>query len=192
MNAVCLVAHPDDCIIFAYPFIYNHFKYNWNIVYLTYDKEHPRSKEVQLFWKNRGISTTFLGFWDNTADMFTQKLSFSKEFAIRAVCNAVKHYDFILTHNKDGDTGHIHHKFLYECVSDADHVVTFSKTYHEDWEYLLPRNAYNYSEIPLHSLAVSSCHGMDSTKDIRCLYEPPANLKIRTQIVKDKYTNKGR
>jgi LmbE family N-acetylglucosaminyl deacetylase len=36
MKALCLVAHPDDCVIFAYSYIYNHPEHNWTIGYLTY------------------------------------------------------------------------------------------------------------------------------------------------------------
>ena len=31
IKALCVVAHPDDCVIFAKPFIDTHKQYDWNI-----------------------------------------------------------------------------------------------------------------------------------------------------------------
>jgi len=42
MKALCLVAHPDDCVIFAYSYIYNHPEMSWTICYLTYTEQAER------------------------------------------------------------------------------------------------------------------------------------------------------
>jgi Family of unknown function (DUF6492) len=54
-NAACVVAHPDDCIIYGYAFIQANLEFNWKIYYLTHDASHERSKEMELFWLKRGI-----------------------------------------------------------------------------------------------------------------------------------------
>ena len=76
MKALCLVAHPDDCVIFAYSFIHNHPEHEWTIGYLTYTAQDPRGQELSAFWKQRGIECVFLGFedhWhDNEQKVFTR------------------------------------------------------------------------------------------------------------------------
>jgi dolichol-phosphate mannosyltransferase len=32
MKALCLVAHPDDCVIFAYSYIHHHPEYSWRLL----------------------------------------------------------------------------------------------------------------------------------------------------------------
>ena len=64
MNALCLVAHPDDCVIFALSYIHNHADYDWTIGYLTYTEQDPRGQELADFWRKRGINCVFLGFED--------------------------------------------------------------------------------------------------------------------------------
>ena len=61
LKALCVVAHPDDCVIFAWPFIEAHPEFEWTIVYLTYTFFDSRAKEIQSYWDKRGITTTFLG-----------------------------------------------------------------------------------------------------------------------------------
>ena len=58
MKAVCLVAHPDDCVIFGWPFIEAHPEFVWQNVYLTYNKQDPRAIEADNFWKTKNIPTT--------------------------------------------------------------------------------------------------------------------------------------
>ena len=42
MKAVALVAHPDDCIIYASAYMDAHPEYSWTIVYLTHGVAHYR------------------------------------------------------------------------------------------------------------------------------------------------------
>ena len=51
MKALCLVAHPDDCVIFALSYIHNHPNLDWTICYLTYCEWEPRAKELKEFLK---------------------------------------------------------------------------------------------------------------------------------------------
>ena len=43
-NAGMIVAHPDDCVIFALSYIYNHPEHKWTIGYLTYTAQDPRGQ----------------------------------------------------------------------------------------------------------------------------------------------------
>lgn len=116
-KALCVVAHPDDCIIFAKPFIDTHPQFNWNILYLTYTMYEPRGKEIAEYWVTQGVTTIHLGFTDDYRDMENNVLSFNHEQAAREIVGICKPYNLILTHNPDGDYGHIHHKFVSQCVN---------------------------------------------------------------------------
>ena len=61
MRAVALVAHPDDCVIFAWPFMEAHPEFTWEIVYMTYRPKDARAREVTEYWNRRNIATFFLG-----------------------------------------------------------------------------------------------------------------------------------
>ena len=71
MRAACLVAHPDDCAIFAWPFMEAHPEFEWTNVYLTYTDWDPRAQEAAKFWADKNIPTVFLGFldeWESVKD----------------------------------------------------------------------------------------------------------------------------
>ena len=94
MKALCLVAHPDDCVIFAYSYIHNYPEHDWTIAYLTYTESEPRGAEMSAFWRQRGIDTIFLGFedhWhDNEQKQFTR---WTEERAERACWALAKDFD---------------------------------------------------------------------------------------------------
>ena len=149
-NCLVVVAHPDDCIILAGGFV-EAFKETtkFDICYLTYTNLSDRGREIAEFWRKRDVSTRFLGYIDDHRDM-ERGISFDRVQARGYIERAVKAYDFVLTHAKDGDYGHIHHKFVHQCVAQTGKpAVYFGNT-----------NLYNFSvsiepfytldEIPLH------------------------------------------
>ena len=76
MRAVALVAHPDDCVIFAWPFIEAHPEFEWTIVYLTYTFSDPRAREISAYWAKRGIVVSFLGMKDDWQYVKNKELGF--------------------------------------------------------------------------------------------------------------------
>ena len=163
MKALCLVAHPDDCVIFAYSYIHAHAQYEWTIGYLTYTAQDPRGQELQQFWNRRGIHTVFLGFedhWhDNEQQTFTRWSSSEAIAACRALASG---FDLVLTHGAAGEYGHIHHKLVHYAVKHHPRVVCFSNL-GEGTTYCVPAEAYSLDEIPLHSEIVSSFHRFGHT-----------------------------
>lgn len=150
-NCLVVVAHPDDCIILAGGFIQRyHSTINFDICYLTYTQDSDRGKEVSEFWKKRNIHTRFLGFLDDYRDM-ERGISFDKIQAQDYLLRATKGYDFVLTHAKDGDYGHVHHKFVHDCVDETD----VSKVYFANTNVynikIVEKSWYTLDEIPLHS-----------------------------------------
>lgn len=159
VNALCLVAHPDDCVIFGYSYIHAHPEYAWTIGYLTYTAQDPRGQEMAEFWRRRNIATVFLGFedhWhDNEQKQFTR---WSEEHAERACWNLARNYDLILTHNEHGDYGHIHHQLVHRAVSWHPQLVTFAPVGQGTVTHTIPAGTYSLDELPAHGHIVAGFH----------------------------------
>ena len=130
LKAVCIVAHPDDCLIFARPYILSN-PYNWTIVYLTYEHDHPRAVEVANYWNRVGVKTTFLGYLDLPVDFETNTVTFDADQTLAKIKGAVVNAEILLTHDAHGDYGHIHHKFVHSVASQLEiPTVFFARTSH--------------------------------------------------------------
>lgn len=146
-----MVAHPDDCIILAGGFIqkYNNI-INFDICYLTYQNQDSRAQELANFWSARKTATEFLGYVDDYRDM-EQGISFNASQAESDINRVVKNYDLVVTHAKDGDYGHIHHKFVHDIVAKT----SIPKVYFANTEVynnkIVEKSWYTLEEIPLHS-----------------------------------------
>jgi LmbE family N-acetylglucosaminyl deacetylase len=167
MKAKAVVAHPDDCVIFAWPFIEAHPQFEWEIVYLTYHDTDPRAKEVRAYWDKRNIPTKFLGFQDDYEDQLTQRLNFwhgiHAEYEIREACEDA---ELILTHNADGDYGHIHHKFVHSALELIDiPKVYFASTFNYNTKYVV-NTSVNTSELPLHKEVVEGFQDREPDQNI--------------------------
>jgi LmbE family N-acetylglucosaminyl deacetylase len=158
MKALCLVAHPDDCVIFAYSYIYHHSNYDWTIGYLTYTEQDPRGAEFKKFWNKRNIDTVFLGFEDHWHDNEQKQLTRWSGLDATAACQLLaEQYELVLTHDEHGDYGHIHHKVVHDAVIHHHSVVTFARP-GQGTTYILPKDAYNLDELPLHRDIVAGFH----------------------------------
>jgi len=157
MKALCLVAHPDDCVIFAYSYIHNHTEMDWTICYLTYTEWDPRGRELREFWHKRGIACIFLGYTDDYRDIENKKISFDQSQARREISNIIKSYDLVLTHDEQGDYGHIHHVFVHDCARDHPGLVTFARP-GEGTTYTIPPSTYSLDELPQHGDIIKSFH----------------------------------
>jgi LmbE family N-acetylglucosaminyl deacetylase len=151
LRAIAAVAHPDDCVIFARPYMDHHLEYEWHIVYMTYRAQDPRAQEMSRYWTARGVSTEFLGFLDDYQDQQTQQFNFwSCTDAMTALINACNTADLILTHHEDGDYGHIHHKVVHQAVKKmAIDQVYFASTFNYNTRYIAKDNLL-LDQFPLH------------------------------------------
>ena len=153
LKAICAVAHPDDCVIFARPFIKKYADFDWHIVYLTYHNTDDRAREVAAFWDKQGISTEFLGFVDHYTDNETGKFNFWKSVDAQAqIVRAVDAADIILTHNIDGDYGHIHHILVARSVaSTGKPMVNFAGQHQVDKSNCITIDEpLDLDQLPLH------------------------------------------
>jgi hypothetical protein len=192
MKAICIVAHPDDCIIFAYGFIHNHPEYQWDIAFVTNDEYSDRGQEIKKFWNSRNIKTIFLGFEDNVDDHWTtHSISFNTNSAAEKIQSLVNSYNLILTHNNDGEYGHIHHKFINRCLEGFKNVVTFNyprKLYKfKILNYILPRTIYSLAEIPLHASVVSTFHKTNIFGKLYFEYNSPKDINLLFKLLKSKF-----
>ena len=150
MNAICMVAHPDDCVIFGYSYIYNHPEYQWTVGYLTYTAAEPRGQELAQFWQRRGISCVFLGYADDYRDLENKNISFDTDTACKDLQALADLYDLVLTHDKHGDYGHLHHAFVHSCVQHHPKLVTFAGVNSGNVRFSVPAAAYSLDELPQH------------------------------------------
>ena len=165
MKAIAMVAHPDDCVIFAYSFI-NHYKnYDWTVCYLTYTKQDPRGKEFAEFWNKRDIATKFLGYVDNWHDIENKQISFDTVLAAQDIQNTIAGYDLVLTHNEEGDYGHLHHVFVNHATAEHPCRVTFAGPGQGTVKYTIDPGVYSLDEFPLHRDVVSSFHQQHHTNE---------------------------
>jgi hypothetical protein len=159
VKATAMVAHPDDCVIFAYSFMHHYRQFEWTVCYLTYTAQDPRGEEFARFWRQRGIATKFLGYIDDYHDLKTGVCSFDTEAAAESIRQAIQDQDIVLTHSHTGDYGHLHHKFICDivCVNHS-YVVTFAGVNQGNVKYTIEAGVYNLDEFPLHCGIVSSFH----------------------------------
>lgn len=157
MNALAMVAHPDDCVIFAWSFIHHHPRLTWKICYLTYHAQDDRARDIARFWEDKGIALHFLGHVDRHHDLETGRCSFDVDQAAKDILEQVQDQQVILTHDHRGDYGHLHHKFVHDVVTRYhEHVVTFADTQSGNVEYVI-ENA-DYSALDIHRSIVQSFH----------------------------------
>ena len=160
MKAVCMVAHPDDCVIFAYSLMHHFDRLSWHVGYLTYQHTDPRAQELDRFWTRRGVTTSFLGFVDDYHDVELGRPSFDTDAACHAIQDITRDADVIVTHDADGDYGHPHHKFVHGCVRGLchDHVITFAPPGQGTHHYKIDHLDYDQTELPLHWSVIQGFH----------------------------------
>lgn len=155
LRAICVVAHPDDCVIFARPFMEQYSQFEWTILYLTYAAADARAMEMAAYWRKRNAITVNLGFVDDYRDMENNQVSFDSDQAAREIFNISSKYDLILTHNLDGDYGHIHHTFVSNSVQLVQKPKVYFAKYEQQNMECCAISDISLDELPLHKDVVS-------------------------------------
>lgn len=165
MKAIVLVAHPDDCVIFASGYMDAHPEYEWTIVYLTHWRWHKRGREMSRYWNKRGVKTRYLGFKDHGRDLGLNGLhTWSEVEALRVLRRAALGYDLILTHNEEGEYGHPHHRVVHDAIKD----FSVSKVYFSlDTNDLMYPTNIAIKELPRHteSILIHAKNGVSYYKE---------------------------
>jgi len=147
IKAVCFVAHPDDCIIYAKPFLDATPYIEWSILYLTYSKSHPRSIEVSKYWKHR---TYHLEQPDLALEYFTGKTSISELLITDLARPYFQETSLILTHGSKGEYGHVHHKLVHSVCK----TMPIPKVYFSNEGLILANRQIDTSYLPIHRNAI--------------------------------------
>ena len=175
MKAIVMVAHPDDCVIFAYGFMHAFPELDWTVCYLTHVVTDHRGSELKAFWDNRGIATKFLGYVDDWHDIENKKISFDEARAWIDIQEAVSGYDIVLTHSESGDYGHLHHKFVYDAVADYHpNMVTFASNHAGTDKFVIPAGTYSFDELPEHKEVIAQFHQNKHVNE----YTIPDKIKV--------------
>lgn len=176
MQAVCLVAHPDDCVIFAWPFMETHPEFAWTIIYLTYTSFSPRGAEIREFWQTKNINCIFLGYTDDWEYVKNKELGFDGTQASAEIISIASKYDLILTHFEDGEYGHIHHIFVNNQANKIDKPkVYFASTFNYNTECKVV-NPVDTSKLPLHQEVIN---GFQDRNTGRYIITPEANILLK-------------
>jgi hypothetical protein len=99
-----------------------------------------------------------LGYRDDYRDIERKQISFDQDQAHREIANIIKSYDLVLTHNEQGDYGHLHHVFVNQATAGHPRRVTFAGPGQGTVKYTVDIGAYSLDELPLHRDIVSSFH----------------------------------
>ncbi len=149
INALLLVAHPDDETIFCGGTMLTYPSWNWTVICLTHslDSQSPYSKvrsqqfhQAMETFKQQNVHITYkdLGQDDKDKDITESDLN-RWQGAVQALNLSP---DIVFTHNPQGEYGHEQHK----AVSRISHEI-FSNV----WEFICP-GARNVSPQPFRSL----------------------------------------
>jgi len=167
MKAIAMVAHPDDCVIFAYSFIYNHPEYTWTVCYLTYTESHERGQEFVKFWNRRGVAVKFLGYPDEWNFTNNCPGDIDEELAGRDIQLIIAGQDLVLTHDKQGDYGHPHHILVNRASIGHPNRVFFAGPGQGNIKYSIDDNAYSLDELPLHRKIIANFHLTKHTNEYK-------------------------
>jgi len=158
-SAVAMVAHPDDCVIFAWSLMHHYPRLQWSICYLTYTAQSSRGTELREFWNKRRIPTMFLGFLDDYHDQEQNCLLHWTQDQVNLACGGIcDQADLVITHDENGDYGHIHHKAVYQAVQHHDRLVTFAPPGKGTHHFEIKDNQWEDNELPEHAKIVRSFH----------------------------------
>jgi len=159
MKAMAMVAHPDDCVIFAYSFMHHYSQLDWTVCYLTYTEQDARGREFAEFWRQRSVATKFLGYVDDYRDIEAKAISFDTEAAAESIKEAILDQDVVLTHDHCGDYGHLHHVFVNQTVCrNHNRVACFAGPGQGNVKYAVDPGVYSLDELPLHKDVIAGFH----------------------------------
>ena len=140
-SKLLIVAHPDDDILWGGAHLYEK---GYFVVVVTNKDNAKRSREFKNVLEASGNDGIILGFPDKS---FGKKDSWShNKDGIKADLDTIinyKHWDLIVTHNKDGEYGHIHHKMTHGFVRD----IYEENKYKLNTKLYFFGNYYNKDEI---------------------------------------------
>ncbi|MDO4369247.1 MAG: PIG-L family deacetylase [bacterium] len=129
VDYLIIVAHPDDETLWSFNTLY---KNKCLVVCITCGRNKTREKEIEKVVKKTDDKLLSLGYTDkflnHRSKWFISKNEIKKDLS--TIIN-LKRWKGIITHNKDGEYGHIHHKMIHNMVKGYKNysVSYFGKYY---------------------------------------------------------------
>lgn len=154
-RALCLVAHPDDCLIFGYHYILDHPEHRWSIGYLILKDDSPRVEEMRSYWARHSIDVFSLDLPHDPppADVTSGRCSIPYDDAKAVIAATVGDYDLLLSHGEAGEYGHPHHRFLHRVLKDLGQAfVAFDVGPNAPLRFGVPRD--EHESLTLHRRAI--------------------------------------
>jgi len=112
VRALCLVAHPDDESIWMGGTILKNMGWEWTIFSLSRKNDSDRMPKFKKVCEKYGA----VGIISDLDDESSRPLT-TKEIVKEIKQNLPrKEYDYIFTHGKNGEYGHIRHKEIHRAV----------------------------------------------------------------------------
>ncbi len=149
INKLMIVAHPDDETIWGG----NHLlKDDYLVVCITCDNNKTRVNEINKALKYSNDKLIMLNFPDKTLGKRSNWKNDEEEIKkdIKKILE-YKNWDVVVTHNPDGEYGHIHHKMTSKIVTnlyDKDNLYYFGKYYKKnDIKDIKVKNKLNNKEL---------------------------------------------
>ena len=111
-----IVAHPDDETLWGFSDL---DKKKFLVVCVTCGRNRIREREIETAMKMTDDKLISLGYTDKFLKRRSHwKFSYNNiEYDLNTIIK-MKKWNMIVTHNKDGEYGHMHHKMVHDMVDD--------------------------------------------------------------------------
>lgn len=124
-----IVAHPDDETLWGFGVL---DKKKFLVVCVTCGRNSVREREIETAMKMTDDKLISLGYTDKFLKRRSHwKFSYNNiEYDLNTIIK-MKKWNTIVTHNKDGEYGHMHHKMVHDMVSNIhpQNLSYFGKYY---------------------------------------------------------------
>jgi len=122
-HILLLFAHPDDEVIFGWPILQEADCEKELAICSAHDENRPALREVA---GRTGCRLSLLG-GPNQFYAFSETTGESQDFYQRIQAQiAAGGYDFVFTHNPEGEYGHLDHKFVFDAAVHSIRPVVYS------------------------------------------------------------------
>jgi glycosyltransferase involved in cell wall biosynthesis len=121
-TGLVIVAHPDDETLWFSGIMRLHSDIAWTIACVTYTAESPRGQDFRRVCRQIPADGILFGFLDTPGPLVDES-----ELEIKLVGLLQQQpWDVVLTHNLQGEYGHVHHRQVHRLVQKHFPQVVFS------------------------------------------------------------------